>query len=315
VGNSEEMRDAFFNEIVGVGIPDDRVVILSADHGAEALSKFEQAAPTRYFNTGIAEQNMISVAAGLAAFGKRPLVYGISPFVSLRVLEQITLDLAAMNLPVTIVSVGAGFTYSTDGATHHGLQDVGAMMTVPNLTILNSSDPENTRVFASQTLSSDSTRYVRIEKGLLGNLTRKNPSWAMDGFSVLSNGQSTTAILSTGSITHSMLEAYQSLAGRLTTDSLLIDVHMLKPFPFEKLSPLLSDVEKIIFVDEGYASGAANQVLRLAQMLPKRPEVVEILVEEKFYFMGSSRQEMRGLVGLQPNQIAETMRRHLIGLR
>jgi len=95
---------------------------------------------------------------------------------------------------------------------------------------------------------------------------------------------------------------------------LLIDVHMLKPFPFEKLSPLLSDVEKIIFVDEGYASGAANQVLRLAQMLPKRPEVVEILVEEKFYFMGSSRQEMRGLVGLQPNQIAETMRRHLIGL-
>jgi len=313
VGNSEEMRDAFFNEIVEVGNSDDRVVILSADHGAEALSKFEQGSPTRYFNIGIAEQNMVSVSAGLAAFGKYPVIYGISPFVSLRALEQITLDLAAMNLPVTIVSVGAGFTYSTDGATHHGLQDVGAMMTVPNLTILNSSDPQNTRLFASETLSSTGPRYVRIEKGPLRNLERRNPDWAEDGFSILGNGQSTTAILSTGAITHALLEAYQSVTSTLKTDSLIVDVHLLKPFPFKKLEPLLSDVEKIIFVDEGYASGAASQVLRLAQMLPKRPQVVEILVEEKFYFVGSSRQEMRSLVGLQPIQISEILRLHLLG--
>ena len=311
MNNPQEMRDAFFNEIVRIGIADDRLVVLSADHGAEALSKFERAAPSRYFNVGIAEQNMVSMAAGLAVAGKVPLIYGITPFVSLRVLEQITLDLASMLLPVTIVSVGAGFTYSTDGATHHGLQDVGAMMTVPNLTILNSSDPEDTKAFAEQTFSSRGPRYVRIEKGVQKVLVRKNPTWATDGFSILNQGKSTTAVLTTGAITHSVLAGYQTLGTELKSQSLVIDVHQLKPFPFRNLQKLLSGIEKIIFVDEGYSHGASTQVTRLAQMLPQKIELIEAVVEEKFFFAGDTREEMRGLAGLKLGQITELLRKHL----
>ena len=137
-----DMRDAFFERLVARARVDSRIVFLTADHGAFALKEFETHMPERYFNVGISEQSMIGVAAGLASSGKIVFAYGITPFVSLRVLEQLTLDVAAGQLPVNVISVGAGFTYSTDGPTHHGLHDIPVMMTVPHMNILNSSDPK-----------------------------------------------------------------------------------------------------------------------------------------------------------------------------
>ena len=113
-----DMRDAFFNQLYHYISIDKNVVILTADHGAFGLKKIEQDFPEQYYNIGIAEQALISIAAGLAKCGKKVYVYAINNFVSLRVLEQVNVDLCAMNLDVNIIGVGAGFTYSTDGPTH-----------------------------------------------------------------------------------------------------------------------------------------------------------------------------------------------------
>ena len=98
---------------------------------------------------------------------------------SLRVLEQITLDIAAMKLNVNIVSVGGGFTYSTDGPSHHGIQDVNAVLSVPNLEVYNSSDPLNTKYFAKLALENEASKYIRIEKGILPNLTNGSHDFSL----------------------------------------------------------------------------------------------------------------------------------------
>ena len=197
-----DMRDAFFEELVSQAKLNSNIVILSADHGAFALEEFAKDNPKQYINIGIAEQNMIGVAAGLAASGKIVFVYGITPFVSLRVLEHLTIDVATMQLPVIVVSVGAGFTYSTDGPTHQGLQDLAAILSVPGMTVLNSSDPVNTSHFVQRAIKEKKPTYIRIEKEKLQEFNRLNSNYQKDGYSLLTNGNSDLMIVSTGSISH-----------------------------------------------------------------------------------------------------------------
>ena len=147
-----DMRDAFFDAVYDEATQNPNVYFLSDDHGAFSLERFQKDFPERYINIGIAEQNMIGVSSGLSLSGKIVYCYGISPFVSLKVLEQISLDLATIGSNVNIVSVGAGFTYATDGPSHHGLQDLSAVLSTPNITILNSSDPKSTQAFAKMAI-------------------------------------------------------------------------------------------------------------------------------------------------------------------
>ena len=149
-GNNYDMRDAFFNSLYEIIEVDKDVIVLTADHGAFGLNKIKENFPRQYINIGIAEQNMVSVASGLALSGKVVYIYSIINFVTLRCLEQINIDIASMNLHVNIVGVGAGFTYSTDGPTHHGTQDVAIMSAIPNLSIYNCSDVVNTYRFAKK---------------------------------------------------------------------------------------------------------------------------------------------------------------------
>ena len=146
------------------------IIFLTDDHGAFALEEFEKTLPKQFFNIGIAEQNLIGLASGLSISGKIVCCYGISPFVSSRVLEHITLDIAAMRSNVSIISVGAGFTYSTDGPSHHGLQEIQHILSIPEIVLLNSSDPFSTSEFAKIAASGNGPHYIRIEKGRLNTL-------------------------------------------------------------------------------------------------------------------------------------------------
>src|SRR4051812_13604995 len=117
---SQDLRDAFFGPIVDALVEDTKTVLLTDDQGAMAVEELRKRIPERILNVGIAEQNLVDVAAGLALEGMKPFVYGITPFVSMRCFEQIYVNLGCMNLPVSIIGSGGGFTYSTDGPTHHG---------------------------------------------------------------------------------------------------------------------------------------------------------------------------------------------------
>ena len=128
------MRNAFASKITELAQADPRVVVLSGDIGNRLFDKFKVACPGRFFNCGVAEANMMSLAAGMAMAGLRPFVYTIAPFATARVLEQIRVDVCYHNVPVTIVGAGAGLSYASLGPTHHSCEDVALMRCLPNMT-------------------------------------------------------------------------------------------------------------------------------------------------------------------------------------
>jgi transketolase C-terminal domain/subunit len=130
-----ELRDAFFYALLAKARRDKNVVLMTADMGAYAVRAFAEELPEQFFNVGIAEQNMISVAAGLALKGKQVYCYAISAFLVLRAFEQIKIDVCNMRSNVILVGVGGGVDYSYDGSTHHCPNDIGILRTLPNLGI------------------------------------------------------------------------------------------------------------------------------------------------------------------------------------
>ena len=302
------MRDAFFEKLVEAARLDERIIVLSADHGAFALKKFEDEMPDRYINIGIAEQNMVGVAAGLAASGKIVFIYGISPFVSLRVLEQLTIDVAAMQLPVNVISVGAGFTYSTDGPTHQGLQDISAVATIPGMTILNSSDPVNTRAFVEMAISSEKPHYIRIEKEKLSEFSANDnvEKLKLEGHSSLNKSDSKISIITTGLLSHLAFDIANAIFTENGIEIAVVDVFQIKPLT-QNLISLLKSFDQVIVLEESYKSVLASE---LALHILDRNLGVSLSVVacgEHFIFKGSSRDDMTHDAGLSRELIFEAI--------
>src|SRR5438128_12429424 len=134
------MRNAFASALLRAARGDERVILLTGDHGYSLFDEFRREYPGQYLNAGVAEQNMVGVAAGLAKGGFRPVVYGLSAFVPVRVLEQIKLDVCYERLPVLIVGDGAGVVYSSLGSSHQSTEDVAALRSLPHVRILSPAD-------------------------------------------------------------------------------------------------------------------------------------------------------------------------------
>lgn len=257
------MRDAFFDAVYEIAARDPGLVFLTADHGAFSLERFRKDLPRQYFNVGIAEQNMAHVAAGLALGGKRVFIYSINNFVTLRCFEQISVDLGGMNLPVVIVGVGAGFTYSTDGPTHHGVQDVAVTATVPNLAIYNCSDARNSKVFAVAAYERRGPCYVRIEKGLFPWLYDEKSNFDV-GLARLRSGTDVTLVTS-GYLVHSAMQAAQQLALD-GLDAGVVDLYRIKPLNVQALAEHLSQTWAVLTVEDNVASGGIGSMVATALM-------------------------------------------------
>jgi len=306
-----EMRDAFFEPLVDLALMDENIIFLTADHGAFSLDRLKEKAPDRFINVGISEQNMISVAAGLALEGKKVFAYGITPFVSLKVLEQLSLDVATLELNVNIVSVGVGFTYSTDGPSHHGLQDLSCVMGVPNLQVLNSSDPSNTAIFAQMAVNTDGPKYIRIEKGMLPVLERVGNDKLTSGFSTVSTGED-MSIVATGAIVHDAVAAAKILKKELNLSVRVIDLYQLRPFPTNNLVLALENETKVVTIEEGFLSGGMGSAFG-TMMLENglKPDLMRIGVNDRFCYEYGDRDFLKSKFDLNAEAIAKKIMRWL----
>jgi len=159
-----EIRDAFFAELYDFASGDKNVMFLTADVGAWGLQKFKSDLPKQYINVGVAEQNLVSVAAGLALGDKNVFIYSIAAFITQRCYEQIKIDLCQMQLPVTIIGSGPGLTYGSDGPTHHATNDIEIMQVLP-LTIITPQNPEEAKEAAIIGYQRKWPVYIRLGKG------------------------------------------------------------------------------------------------------------------------------------------------------
>lgn len=169
------MRAAFSKALVDLAKADPSVVLLTGDHGYALFDEFRRVCPAQYINAGIAEQNMVGMAAGLARTGFRPIVYGLSAFIPIRVLEQIKLDVAHDHLPVIFIGDGAGFVYSHLGTSHQSTEDIACSRSIPNLHVFSPADAAEMTLCMGAAYDAHASVYLRVGKSDLGAVHAELP--------------------------------------------------------------------------------------------------------------------------------------------
>jgi transketolase len=255
---AEDIRDAFFHEILRLARQDRRVMVLTDDQSAFALDQIRDELPAQYLHIGIAEQNLINVAAGLALGGLKPFVCGISNFVSLRACEQISVNLCAMNLPVTIVASGGGLTYANDGPTHQAVLDVAVMRAMPHLALWNPSDAVLTSACARLCHSRSGPAYVRIEKGVLPRLYEPHQDFS-DGMALLREGHD-ILLVSTGYLTHNAIQVARLLQEQ-GVDAGVLDWFCLKPVNAARALAHLTQARCVAVLEEQTPIGGLGSLV------------------------------------------------------
>ncbi len=159
------MRHAFVRALIECARSDARVFLITADLGYSVLEPFAEEFPSRFLNVGIQEQNAVSLAAGMALAGRVPYVYSIVPFVTMRCFEQVRVDVAYARARVRLVGVGAGFGYGPAGATHHSIEDIAVMRTLPGMTVACPGDAHETVALVRASVDLAGPMYLRLGKG------------------------------------------------------------------------------------------------------------------------------------------------------
>ncbi|MEJ7786822.1 MAG: transketolase C-terminal domain-containing protein, partial [Solirubrobacteraceae bacterium] len=205
------MRNAFLDELLTVAEEDRRIVLMTGDLGFMVLEPFAEKFPDRFYNVGVAEQNMVGMATGLADAGFRPFVYSIATFAALRPYEFVRNGPALHDLPVRVVGVGGGFDYAHNGVTHHALEDIAVMRAQPRMSVIAPADPDQARGgLRAGHFEIEGPVYFRIGKGgtpvpgLEGRFALSRLEEVRDGTDVV--------IVATGPITGESVRAAELLA-------------------------------------------------------------------------------------------------------
>lgn len=164
------MRAAFSEALVRIAKADPKVLLLTGDHGYALFDDFRRECPAQYINAGIAEQNMVGMAAGLARAGFRPFVYGLAAFIPIRTVEQIKLDIAHDKLPVVLIGDGAGFVYSHLGTSHQSTEDIACTRAIPNLSVFSPCDRFEVTACMELAYQSKAPVYLRMGKSDRGDV-------------------------------------------------------------------------------------------------------------------------------------------------
>ena len=239
------MRNAFSHALVEAARSDERVLLLTGDHGYALFDEFRRVCPGQYINAGVAEQNMVGVAAGLAKAGFRPVVYGLSSFIPIRVLEQIKLDICYEELPVILIGDGAGVVYSSLGSSHQSTEDIAALRAVPNLTILSPADAPEMSACMDLALNSDRPVYLRMGKADRGTFHESIPAIALGELCCLHAGTGELGFIATGSMVGTALELAKEWE-----DSSVWSAPSIKPLHPQGIINLCQQYQALIVLEE-----------------------------------------------------------------
>lgn len=272
------MRTTFSKKLAEIARSDPRVLLLTGDHGYALFDEFRKACPDQYINAGIAEQNMIGVAAGLARGGFKPYVYGLSAFVPIRVLEQIKIDLAHDSLPVVLIGDGAGFVYSHLGTSHQSTEDIAATRGIANLQVYSPADRHELMRCLELTVQAETTVYLRFGKADRGDVHGGPVVANVGDLLPVRQGAGELVFLATGSMTRTALDiAQQAFPG-----AAVWSVPFIKPIDEAQIIRIAHKAHRIVCFEEhsvhaGFGSLVAEIV---AEHSPKW--VLRIGVQDRF---------------------------------
>ncbi|MGE5479653.1 MAG: transketolase family protein [Chloroflexota bacterium] len=266
------MRNAFINTIIDACKEREDIFVISGDAGLGVFDDFKETHPDRFLNLGVAEQNMASMAAGMALAGYKVVMYNIIPFLFYRCYEQIRNDICYQELPVIMAGIGSGLTYSPQGMTHYSVEDVALARTLPNLQVISPIDPIEARLAAKYALDAKAPVYVRLAKRGEPDLHKtadfniREPRTLVEG--------SDTAILFYGSLGEEALKAAEKLYA-LGVFPKVISVPFLQPLGEARLGELLKGVKKIVTVEEHYSKTGLGAIID--DFLRRRKHAAELI--------------------------------------
>ncbi len=239
------MRTAFSHSLTQAAQADPRLLLLTGDHGYALFDEFRRTCPEQFINCGVAEQNMVGLAAGLAKGGFRPVVYGLSAFVPMRVLEQIKLDVCYERLPVMFIGDGAGVVYGQLGASHQSTEDVAALRALPDMAILSPADAHEMTACMELALTVERPVYLRMGKADLGAVHAAPPAVEWGQLCRLREGNGPLAWIATGSMVHTALEV-----ARNWPDSAVWSAPVLKPLAADGVADVCARHSAVIVLEE-----------------------------------------------------------------
>ena len=250
------MRPTFSRLIARAAQADERVLLLTGDHGYALFDEFRAQCAGQYLNCGVAEQNMVGVAAGLAKAGFRPIVYGLGAFVPLRVLEQIKMDVCYEKLPVMFVGDGAGVVYSVLGASHQCAEDVAALRAVAHIDIHSPADRfELEYCFEAMRRRESGPSYLRFGKADCGDIHRKVPDVALGDLIPVREGASGVGILATGSMVSRAVRVADELG-----DVAVWSAPCIVPFNRPQLVGICRDLRQLFTMEEHSVAGGLGSL-------------------------------------------------------
>ena len=239
---------------------DNRIHVLTADiANSNGTIAFAERHPDRFYNLGIAEQNMVSVAAGLATTGAIPYVGTFASFISLLCCEQVRTDLAYTNLPVRLLASHAGISFGYYGTSHHATEDIGVMRSIANLTIISPADAHSLEQALQQTVDLEGPIYFRLGRGRDPEIYMAEDNWEFGKVSVLRTGSDAT-ILATGIMTAAAVEASKILSEQ-GLNITVVDVHTIKPLDEENVLRLLEEAPHIFVAEEHNTHSGLSSII------------------------------------------------------
>ena len=298
------MRNAFIQGLSKLAENDKNIMLLTGDLGYGIFEDFERKFPNQFLNCGVAEQNMIGVAAGLASEGKRVFVYSIANFPTFRCLEQIRNDICYHGLPVTIVSIGSGFSYGTLGYSHYAIEDITIMRCLPGLRIFSPVDPNSVKDSLNLSLQEFAPAYIRLGKNGEENL-KSHSTKNDEKMSVRIPGVE-NLILSTGSLSHEVEKAVENIVKLTNIKICFATVTQLKPLNLD-LS-FIKQFHKIITIEEHTLLGGFGSIINdFVVRNTLSCKLYNIGIEEKLHKTIGSLDYMRKINSLDHTSLFKTI--------
>ncbi len=257
------MRTTFVRTLEALAKDDPSIWLVTGDLGFTVLENFRDTFPNQYLNAGVAEQNLIGTAAGLALSGKKVFVYSIIPFITFRCLEQIRNDVCYHKLPVCVVGVGAGYSYGHQGATHHAIEDIAIMRALPGMTVVCPGDPVETEAAVKAIAAMNGPCYLRLGKAGEPKMHDALPNFTIGKAIQMREGTDATLIA-----TSTMLETAVKIVDQMKEAGMqirLLSMPTVKPIDADAIERAAKETSFIVTLEEhesiGGLGSAVSEVL------------------------------------------------------
>jgi len=300
------MRKAFIKALCEAAKKDKRIVLLTGDLGFNVLEEFQNRFPERFFNIGVAEANLVTVAAGLSTVGFHPFIYSIATFITMRPFEQIRNDVSLQNLNVKIVGIGGGLSYTKAGPTHHSMEDIALMRTLGNISIIAPFDQEETYLSTSAITKHEGPAYLRIGRNPEITIQNKKRSFIL-GKGIQAIQGDAFALCITGATISIALETIKLLKKKNIQPSLYI-FSTIKPIDVSLLKKIAKEYKVIYTLEDHRIDGGFGSEVRDVidnQLLSRKIPVIKMGLKNTFSQISADYDELLEHHELTPQQIVK----------